>query len=86
MTEGAKRDTEEQAEYRVYCRDWLKDNIPPRPTIRLPQGPLEIMTTDQFEYLCACQKSAYDAGLIGSDYPVEYGGGGRNNCQKGTDK
>jgi alkylation response protein AidB-like acyl-CoA dehydrogenase len=40
------------------------------------------MTTDQLDYLCAWQKSAYDAGLIGCDYPVEYGGAGRQNCQK----
>jgi alkylation response protein AidB-like acyl-CoA dehydrogenase len=82
MSEGAKKDTEEQAEFRLHCRDWLQDNTPPKPTFRLPQGPLEIMTTEQLDYLCSWQKSAYDAGLIGCDYPVEYGGGGRENCQK----
>jgi alkylation response protein AidB-like acyl-CoA dehydrogenase len=82
MSDGAKKDTPEQAEFRQYCRDWLQDNIPDRPTVRLPQGPLEIMTTDQLDYLCAWQKAAYDAGLVGCDYPKEYGGGGRKNCQK----
>jgi alkylation response protein AidB-like acyl-CoA dehydrogenase len=33
------------------------------------------------EWLQTWQKSAYDAGLIGCDYPVEYGGGGKDNCQ-----
>ena len=33
------------------------------------------------DWLKAWQKSAYDAGLIGCDYPVEHGGGGKDNCQ-----
>ena len=82
MSDGAKKDTPEQAEFRQYCRDWLQDNIPDKPTVRLPQGPLEIMTSNQLDYLCAWQKAAYDAGLIGCDYPIEYGGGGRKDCQK----
>ena len=53
MSEGAKKDSEEQVGFRQYCRDWLQDNIPPRPTFRLPQGPLEIMTTEQLDYLCS---------------------------------
>jgi alkylation response protein AidB-like acyl-CoA dehydrogenase len=82
MSDGANKDTEEQAGFRQYCRDWLQDNIPQKPTFRMPQGPLEIMTTEQLDYLCSWQRSAYDAGLIGCDYPLEYGGGGRENCQK----
>jgi alkylation response protein AidB-like acyl-CoA dehydrogenase len=82
MSDNAKKDTAEQAEFRRYCQHWLKDNIPPQPPVRLPQGPLEIMTQDQLDYLGSWQKAAFDAGLIGCDYPVEYGGGGRSNCQK----
>ncbi len=82
MAESVKKESAEQAEFRQYCRDWLQGNIPPSPTFRMPQGPLEIMTTEQLDYLCAWQKSAYDAGMIGCDYPVEFGGGGRENCQK----
>lgn len=79
--EGHK-DTPEQAEFREYCRNWLKDNLPPPAPVRLPQSPLEIMTTGQLDYLCAWQKAAYDAGLVGCDYPKEYGGGGHQGYQR----
>jgi alkylation response protein AidB-like acyl-CoA dehydrogenase len=38
------------------------------------------MTREQMDYLQAWQKSAYDAGLVGCDYPVEVGGGGRQTA------
>jgi alkylation response protein AidB-like acyl-CoA dehydrogenase len=82
MAENERKDTPEQAEFRQYCRDWLKDNTPPETDVRMPLSPLEIMTTDQLTYLQAWQKAAYDAGLVGCDYPVEVGGGGRNDCQR----
>ncbi len=82
MSESARKDTPEQAEFRQQCRDWLKDNQPPEPTVRLPVSPLEIMTEDQLHYLQDWQKAAYDAGLIGCDYPVDCGGGGREDCQR----
>jgi alkylation response protein AidB-like acyl-CoA dehydrogenase len=82
MSESASKDTTEQAEFRSYCQGWLKDNLPGEPPVRLPLTPLEIMTQDQLCYLQAWQKSAYDAGLVGCDYPVEVGGGGRNDCQR----
>jgi alkylation response protein AidB-like acyl-CoA dehydrogenase len=40
------------------------------------------MTEQQLKYLKDWQKSAYDAGLVGCDYPIAYGGGGRANCQR----
>jgi alkylation response protein AidB-like acyl-CoA dehydrogenase len=40
------------------------------------------MTEGQLSYLQAWQKAAYDAGLVGCDYPVEMGGGGKNDCQR----
>ena len=82
MSEKELKDTPEQAEFRQHCRDWLADNTPPDATVRLPLSPLEIMTRDQLDYLQAWQKSAYDAGLVGCDYPVEMGGGGRQDCQR----
>jgi alkylation response protein AidB-like acyl-CoA dehydrogenase len=82
MSESARKDTPEQAEFRQHCRDWLKDNQPPEPPVRLPVSPLEIMTEGQLHYLQDWQKAAYDAGLIGCDYPVDCGGGGRQDCQR----
>lgn len=82
MSDSAGKDTPEQAEFRQYCQGWLKNNHPGEPPVRLPLSPLEIMTTEQLSYLQAWQKSAYDAGLIGCDYPVEVGGHGRSDCQR----
>jgi hypothetical protein len=82
MSESARQDTPEQAEFRQFCRKWLEANKPAEPTVRLPLSPLEIMTEPQMTYLQAWQKSAYDAGLIGCDYPVAVGGGGRSDCQR----
>jgi alkylation response protein AidB-like acyl-CoA dehydrogenase len=42
----------------------------------MPEHAIEVMTEEQRTYLCAWQKKCYDAGLIGADYPKEYGGGG----------
>ena len=82
MSENSRKDSPEQASFREYCREWLAANKPGDPPVRLPQTPLEIMTEAQLEYLQAWQKSAYDAGLIGCDYPEEVGGGGRSDCQR----
>ncbi|MBA6412005.1 acyl-CoA dehydrogenase family protein [Parahaliea sp. F7430] len=82
MSESSRNDTAEQAEFRQYCREWLAENKPSDPPVRLPQSALEIMTEPQLEYLQAWQKSAYEAGLVGCDYPKEVGGGGRKDCQR----
>ncbi|MEM1153962.1 MAG: acyl-CoA dehydrogenase family protein [Pseudomonadota bacterium] len=82
MTESASKDTREQADFRAYCRDWLHDNRPEEPPCRLPLTAIEIMTTEQMDYLQAWQQAAYDAGLVGCDYPEEVGGGGRKDCQR----
>jgi len=76
------KETEEQQTFRIHCREWLKHNIPPPPTVRLPQQAIGIMEREQLAYLQRWQKSAYDAGLVGCDYPKECGGGGRSNCQR----
>jgi len=78
----SEQDTPEQVEFRQYCRKWLQSNKPGEPPVRLPLSPLEIMTGAQLTYLQAWQKSAYDAGLIGCDYPVAVGGRGRSDCQR----
>ncbi len=77
MSASASKDSPEQAEFRQHCRSWLAANRPPDPTVRLPLSALEIMTTEQLGYLQAWQKSAYDAGMVGCDYPLAVGGGGR---------
>lgn len=82
MSENARKDSPEQAEFRAYCRDWLEKNPIDSPPVRLPQSALEIMTREQLDYLQGWQKMAYDAGLVGCDYPKEYGGGGRSQCQR----
>jgi len=82
MSDEERKDTPEQAEFRAYCRDWLSRNVPEPSPVQLPQSAIEITTDEQMAYLRPWQKSAYDAGLVGCDYPKEYGGGGRTNCQR----
>jgi len=82
MTQRSDGDSDAQAEFRRYCQDWLAANRPGEPPVRLPQSPLEIMTREQLDYLQAWQRAAYDAGLVGCDYPVAVGGGGRSDCQR----
>ena len=82
MTDAGQTDTPEQAEFRQQAKAWLQDNCPSEPSVRLPLTPLEIMTQEQLTYLQAWQKAAYDAGLIGCDYPIEVGGRGMSNCQR----
>lgn len=81
MSDAQRKDTPEQAEFRAYCQEWLADNHPGRPTVKLPQGALELSDPEALAWLQQWQKSAYDAGLIGCDYPKEVGGGGRTDCQ-----
>ena len=44
MADSEKRDSQEQAAFRAYCRDWRPVIVPGEPPVRLPQSPLEIMT------------------------------------------
>ena len=77
----ANRDSPEQLEYREYCRQWIKDNRPAEPDFRLPLQAIEVMSEEVRVYLQAWQKKAYDGGLIGVDYPKDYGGGGKTGMQ-----
>ncbi len=81
MSDAEKKDSTEQAEFRTYCQEWLSNNHPGRPGVKLPQGALELSDPAALDWLQSWQKSAYDAGLIGCDYPTEVGGGGKTGCQ-----
>ncbi|MDO8864062.1 acyl-CoA dehydrogenase family protein [Haliea sp. E1-2-M8] len=81
MTKSAHSDSPEQKEFRQHCREWLRDNPYPETDMRLPPTAMEIQAPEHMRYFQGWQKAAYDAGLVGCDYPIEVGGGGRNNCQ-----
>ncbi len=81
MSDAQRKDTPEQAEFRQHCQAWLAANHPGRPPVKLPQGALELSDPDALDWLQKWQKAAYDAGLVGCDYPKEVGGGGMENCQ-----
>jgi len=73
--------TPEQQEFQEYARRWLAENAPPPAPERLPITAIEVMTVRQRDYLQAWQRKCYDAGLVGADYPTEYGGGGHQGFQ-----
>jgi len=85
MSDKAKADTPEQAAFRVYCREWLSKNRPAAPP---PPGERRSGTVpgrksrSLHDYEVAWQISAYRGGLVGCDYPKEYGGGSRTDCQR----
>jgi len=72
----------ELLEFQEYARRWLAENAPAAPAFRMPLSPLEVMTVEQRDYLQAWQRRCYDAGLVGCDYPKEYGGGGHQGLQR----
>jgi len=74
--------TAEQIEFQSQARAWLAENRPPEAKIRLPLTPLEVTTEAQRDYLVDWQRRCYEAGLVGSDLPTEYGGGGHEGCQR----
>ena len=74
--------SDEQAEFQEYARSWLEENRPPSPQERLPITPLEITTDAHRDYLQDWQGKVHAAGLLGADYPVEYGGGGHEGFQR----
>ena len=79
MAEG--RDSKEQSEFREYCRRWLAENRPPAPSFRMPINAIEVASEEPRKYLCAWQKKCHGAGLVGTDYPKEYGGHGHKGFQ-----
>ena len=83
MNEKVKADTPEQAEFRAHCREWISKNLPgPPPAERRSSAQAGQQSEAMIDYQRGWQKSAYDAGLVGCDYPKEYGGDGRTDCQR----
>jgi len=81
MSASERKDTPEQAEFRAQAREWLENNHPGQPSVRLPLGALELSDPAALDYLQKWQASAYDAGLVGADYSTDCGGGGHADCQ-----
>ncbi len=78
----SKQLTAEQAEFQEYARRWLAENRPKPPSFQLPLTPLEVMTDEQKNWLQDWQARCHEAGLIGCDYPKEYGGHGHKGFQR----
>ena len=76
MSASERKDTPEQAEFRAQAREWLENNHPGQPSVRLPLGALELSDPAALDYLQKWQASAYEAGLVGADYSTDCGGGG----------
>jgi alkylation response protein AidB-like acyl-CoA dehydrogenase len=74
--------TPEQEDFRQHCRRWLAENAPGAPPFRMPIAAIEVNTEEQRQWLATWQKKVYQAGLIGCDYPKEYGGGGHRGFQQ----
>ena len=66
----------EIAEFRREVRAWIQANRPPDPGFKLPQSFLEVESRQQFEFLRDWQRTVYEAGYLGLDWPAEYGGRG----------
>jgi alkylation response protein AidB-like acyl-CoA dehydrogenase len=77
-----KKLNQDQAEFQQYARDWLANNAPPPPPVRLPITAIEVMSVEQRDYLQDWQRKCYEAGLVGSDVPTDYGGGGNTGFQR----
>ena len=75
------KEAPEQREFREYCRRWLEENRPPPTETPLPQAAYEVTYDDHRTYLCDWQAKCYEAQLIATDVPAEYGGHGNDNLQ-----
>lgn len=85
MNDKVKADTPEQEEFRAYCREWLSKNRPdpaPAPAKDRSKAKDGQKTRPAPVYSATWQKLAYEGGLVGCDYPKEYGGGGHTDCQR----
>jgi alkylation response protein AidB-like acyl-CoA dehydrogenase len=63
-------------------RAWLAAHKPGDPGFKLPQSFLEVESRAQFEYLRDWQRSVYEAGYLGLDWPAAYGGRERPGLQR----
>ena len=83
MNDKVSSDTPEQAEFRAYCREWVAKNKPkPFTGKTMTTTHPRINTQEYQDYLVNWLNAAYNGGLVGCDYPKEYGGGGRTDCQR----
>jgi alkylation response protein AidB-like acyl-CoA dehydrogenase len=69
-------ESRENAEFRREVRAWIEAHKPAHPGFKLPQSFLEVESDRQFEFLRAWQRKVYEAGYLGLDWPVAYGGRG----------
>ncbi|HEY8493322.1 MAG TPA: acyl-CoA dehydrogenase family protein, partial [Myxococcota bacterium] len=76
MARAEATESPENAEFRREVRAWIEANKPPDPGFKLPQSFLEVESERQFEFLREWQRKVYEAGYLGLDWPVEYGGRG----------
>ncbi len=72
----------EQAEFQAFCRAWLQENKPAPHSTPLPQAAYEVTDPSHLTYLTEWQAKCYEAGLIASDLPKNYGGHGMTGCQQ----
>lgn len=72
----------EQQEFQEFCRRWLIENRPEPTKIPLPQAAYEVVDEDHRIYLCDWQAKCYEAELIATDLPKEYGGHGHTGLQQ----
>jgi len=78
---------DEHESLRAEVRDWIARNHPGDPGWKLPQSALEVAEDRQFTWLRDWQRKLYDAGYVGGEWPVEYGGGGRaRGAQRAIDQ
>ncbi len=83
MNDKVVSDSPEQAEFRAYCREWVSKNKPgPFKGVTTTTAHPRINSQAYQDYLVGWLNSAYKGGLVGCDYPKEYGGGGRTDCQR----
>jgi alkylation response protein AidB-like acyl-CoA dehydrogenase len=72
----SKQAPDELDAYRHEVRSWLAANLPAAPDFALPQNALMVTNEQQVEWLRAWQTKLHAAGLVGTEWPSEYGGGG----------
>ncbi|MDE3117073.1 MAG: acyl-CoA dehydrogenase family protein [Pseudomonadota bacterium] len=68
---------QELDEFRAEVRAWFEANRPADPGFLLPQSFMEVGTDEQFHFLRDWQRKVYEAGYLGMAWPIEYGGGGK---------
>jgi alkylation response protein AidB-like acyl-CoA dehydrogenase len=77
----AESESAEHKEFREFCRAWLEENRPPPTELPLPQAAYEVTAEVHRNYLVDWQSKCYEAGMIASDVPKEYGGHGHEGFQ-----